>query len=118
MLCLLIALFTCLRSFVQSRHNLALEIIALRQQLIVLQRRSRRPRFRPSDRVFWMLLRRFWPRWTDSLLIVKPDTVIGWHRQAFRIYWRFRSRHKKFGRPTASGEIRSMMAKLAHQNPT
>jgi putative transposase len=101
-----IALFTRLRSFLLSRHNLALEIIALRQQLIVLQRRSRRPRIQPSDRLFWVVLRRIWPPWIKSLLIVKPETVIGWHRHAFRLYWRFRSSSKKVGRPNASVQIR------------
>jgi len=117
MLWLLTALFRWLGSFLRSRHNLALEIIALRQQLVVL-RRTRRPRLQPSDRLFWVLLRRVWPQWTKSLLIVKPETVIGWHRQAFRLYWRFRSRSKKVGRPTTSDEIRTIVAKMADENPT
>ena len=116
MLWLLTAVCTWLGSFIRSRHNLALEIVAIRLQLVVLQRRTRRPRLQHSDRLFWVLLRRFWPYWTKSLLIDKPETVIGWHRQAFRLYWRFRSRSKKVGRPSTPGEVRSMIERMAREN--
>ena len=69
-------MFTRLQSFVRTRHDLGLELIALRHQLIVLKRRTKRARLRPSDRLFWILLRRWWPNWAQSLLIVKPETVM------------------------------------------
>jgi hypothetical protein len=53
-------------------------------QLIVLKRRTKRPRLHRSDRLFWILLRHFWPHWAKPLLIVRPETVVGWHRQGFR----------------------------------
>ena len=73
-----------LRAIVLSRATLRLENIALRQQVAVLKRERPRPRLRPLDCVFWVFLSRLWPRWKDSLVIVKPETVVGWHRQGFR----------------------------------
>jgi len=94
MLWLIPAVFTWLQSFVPSRHDLGLEIVALRHQLVILKRRTKRARLQRSDRQFWILLRRFWRHWAKSLLIVQPETVLGWHRQGFRLYWRFRSRRR------------------------
>ena len=89
-----------LRALCRLRGNLALENLALRQQLTVLSRRHPRPRLTSVDRFFWVMLRRVWTRWTDALIIVKPDTVVGSHRAGFRLYWRFRSRVKiRVGRP-------------------
>jgi putative transposase len=99
MFALIWGVFAWLRSFIQSRHDLGLEIVALRQQLIVLKRRTKRAHLRRSDRLFWVLLRRAWPLWASPLLIVKPDTVVRWHWQGFRLYWRFPSRSKLVGRP-------------------
>jgi putative transposase len=118
MLWLITAVFTWLQGYVRSRHDLGLEIVALRHQLIVLKRRTKRARLRHSDRVFWVTLRRLWPNWSKPLLIVRPETVVGWHRQGFRLYWRFRSRSKTVGRPTTSGDIRSIIQTMAHENPT
>jgi putative transposase len=110
---LITAVFTWLPSFVRSRHDLGLEIVALQHQLIVLKRRTKRPRLHRPDRLFWILLRHFWPHWGKSLLI-----VVGWHRQGFRLYWRFRSRSKTVGRPTTSGDILSIVHTMAHENST
>jgi len=118
MLWLITAIFTWLRSFVRSRHDLGVEIVALRHQLVVLKRRTKRARLQRSNRVFWILLRHFWPHWAKSLLIVKPETVVGWHREGFRLYWRFRSRSKTIGRPTTSGDIRTIIHTMAHENST
>jgi len=70
------------------RLHLSAENLALRQQLAVLQRSSKRLKLRPRDRVFWTWLTRLWPKWRSALIIVKPETVIRWHRQGFRLYWR------------------------------
>jgi hypothetical protein len=67
----------------RPKANLVVENLVLRQQLAVLRRRTPRPRLRPIDRIFWVLLSRVWSRWADSLAIVKPATVIGWHRRGF-----------------------------------
>ncbi len=69
------------REFALSRATLRLENIALRQQVAVLKRERPQPRLHPLDRVFWVFLSRLWPRWKDALVIVKPETVVGWHRQ-------------------------------------
>src|SRR5215470_11148562 len=118
MLWLISSVFTWLAGFFRSRHDLGLEIIALRHQLTVLKRSTKRARLHATDRLFWVLLRRFFPRWSGSLLIVMPDTVVGWHRKAFRAYWRFRSQPKKVGRPSASSEIRAMVDGMARENST
>jgi len=67
------------------------------------------------DRLFWTALRQCWPRWTDVLVLVKPDTVIGWHRAGFRLYWRWRSRPLG-GRPKIAEEIRVLIRRLAQEN--
>jgi hypothetical protein len=90
---------TCLSAFFRSRCNLGLEILALRQQLGVLKRKHPRPRLRMQDRIFWVLLRRLWPGWSNVLVIVKPETVVAWHRAGFRLFWRLRSRANNKGRP-------------------
>ena len=80
MLRLILDLVTAARAFFMNRTSLALEILALRQQVAVLKSKRRRPRVSPMDRLFWTALRRFWSRWADVLVIVKPETVVGWHR--------------------------------------
>ncbi len=118
MLGLIWGVFTWLRSFFRSRHDLGLEIVALRQQLMVLKRQTKRARLRRSDRLFWVLLRRAWSLWANSLLIVKPDTVVRWHRKGFRLYWRFLSRRKSVGRPITGHEVRTSLHTMANENPT
>ena len=83
MLPLILAFLAALRVFVRSRSDTALEVLALRQQLAVLQRKRSRPALHLGDRWFFTSLRRLWPRWKDALIIVKPDTVVGWHRAGF-----------------------------------
>ena len=77
---LALSFLVAIRAIVRSRADLALEIIALRQQVAVLKRKRPRPPLKAFDRLFWIALRRLWPRWKNVLLIVKPDTVVGWHR--------------------------------------
>ena len=67
------------------------------------------------DRLFWTFLRRSWSRWADVLVIVKPETVIGWHRAGFRRYWRWRSRPRG-GRPKITAEIRAVIHRMAEEN--
>ena len=98
--------------------NLAIENLALRQQLVVLKRTNKRPKIRTIDRIFWALLSRFWIFWKDALIIVKPDTVIRWHRKGFKLFWSFKSRAKGPGRPRVSPEIRDLVRKMARENPS
>jgi putative transposase len=118
MLWFLTAIFQWLASFIQSRHDLGLEIIALRHQVSVLKRRNKRPRLKPADRFFWVILRRLWANWSTPLLIVKPETVVGWHRKGFRLYWRFLSRCHRPGRPKIDADIRAIIHRMAEENPT
>jgi len=106
-----------LRVLLGSRAALAAENLALRQQLLVLQRSAKRPRFRKSDRIFWSLLSHLWSGWRSALLIVQPATVVRWHRQCFKLYWRWKS-GKKLGRPLVDREIRDLIRRMSQENPT
>ncbi len=105
-----------LRVFLFARASVATEILALRQQLAVLQRQSKRPQHRDRDRLFWILLKRFWPDWRKALLVVQPQTVVRWHRRGFRYYWRWKSRPKG-GRRRIDPELRSLIRRLCRENP-
>jgi putative transposase len=100
-----------------DRSSLVAENLALRQQLAVLQRNTKRPKLRNSDRIFWAWLSRLWKGWRSTLLIVQPETVVKWHRQGFKLYWRFKSR-KRSGRPRISYEIRNLIRQMSQDNPT
>jgi len=113
-------LIVLLRSFIsglRARQNLVLENAALRQQLGVLRRQVKRPRLTGSDRLFWMVLKRMWPRWDEILTIVKPATVIAWHRTGFRLFWRWKS-HPKGGRPRVDPDVRALVKAMWRDNPT
>jgi putative transposase len=103
----------------RSRRDLLLENLVLRQQLAVLKRRRRRPSFRASDKLFWVLVRRLWNRWQQSLTIVTPETVVRWHRAGFRLYWARLSRHRaRVGRKPTSRELRELILRIVAENPT
>ena len=95
---------------------LTAENIALRQQLSVLKRNHSRPVLRERDRVFWKLLSHVWPDWRDALLIVQPETVIRWHRRAFKLYWRHKSRNHERGRPSLDSEVKLLVLRLSAAN--
>src|SRR5215510_9379930 len=77
----------------RSRATLQAEVLALRHQILVLQRGNEKQRVKvsPADRLLWVWLSRLWPGWRSALRIVKPETVIAWHRQGFRLYWSWKS---------------------------
>ncbi len=79
--------------------NLTAENMALRQQLIVLKRNHKRPVLKERDRLFWVILSRLWSGWRDVVHIVQPETVVRWHKRAFKRYWRRKSERGKRGRP-------------------
>lgn len=101
----------------RSRTSLRIENLALRHQLGVLQRSCRRPRLRPSDRIFWSWLSRVWSGWQDALVIVQPATAIAWRRRKFREYWTRVSRSGKPGRPTVPREVRDLIRRMSSANP-
>ena len=92
-----------------------LENLALRHQLYVLPRPRPRVCVKNRDRLVWIFLSRIWRDWRKSLTIVRPETVVRWHRQGFRLYWRWKSRHR--GRPRTSHEIRDLVRRMALENP-
>src|SRR5499433_3003243 len=110
------AFFLFFRSLFSFRISLATEILVLCQQLLVLNRTVKRPNLRQRDRLFWVCLSRLWRDWRDALIIVKPDTVIKWHREGFRLYWRWKSK-APIGRPTIDQEIRESIRRISRENP-
>jgi putative transposase len=99
----------------RSRAVLQLENLALRHQLHVLHRqRPGRPHLIAIDRLLWVWLFRIWPRCLDTMVLVKPATVVQWHRQGFRLFWRWRSRS---GRPSVDREIRKLIREMSGANP-
>lgn len=102
-------------AFFRARHHLGLENLALRQQVAVLKRKHPRPQMNQRDRLFWLALRRIWSQWSSALVIVKPETVIGWHRTGFRFYWRLCSRR---GGRKVSANVFEIVKRLARENPS
>jgi len=111
------ALVTFLLRVLVSRRELVLENMMLRQQLAVLRRKLPRARLRPGDRRFWLLVRRLWGRWSELLVLVRPQTVVRWHRAGFRWWWRWKSA-RRAGRPPKDATLRALVVKLADDNPT
>jgi transposase InsO family protein len=99
----------------RSREQQAIVELALRQQLAVYAHRCPRPRLSPIDRAFWVALSRFWPRWRSALIVVQPETVIRWHREGFRRYWRSISAPGP-GRPPISEETKQLILRMATEN--
>jgi putative transposase len=116
MVALILSLLGALRSALRSHAALALENLALRQQLANLRRTSSRPRLRNSDRAFWLILSRVWSRWADALVVVKPDTVVRWHRAGFRLFWRWKSRSQGPAEGRVAPEVRQLIRQMAGAN--
>src|ERR687888_517484 len=112
MLELLLSVLAAVRVFFRGRAEASLQVLALRQQVAVLKRKRPRPTLTRLDRVFWITLWHRWPRWADVLLIVKPQTVVRWHRAGFRLNWRWRSR-RRGGRPPITEELQTLIRRLA-----
>src|SRR3569832_1659243 len=110
-------LFTFLRAVFAPRLKLAAENLALRQRLAILHRTAKLPKLRPQDRLFWATLSSLWKGWRSALLIVKPETVVKWPRQGFRLFWRWKSKVRCPGRPKISAEIRDLIRRMSRENP-
>lgn len=111
------ALFDCLIAVFRTRMSLQLEIVALRQQLAVYQRSSKRLRIQTGERMLWSWLSRHWAGWREALVFVQPETVIGWQRQRFRAYWAKLSGHRRSGRPAVSEGVKALIRKISGANP-
>ena len=112
------AVLVFLRAMLILKIHLAVENLALRQQLAVCKQSVKRPKLRPRDRVFWVWLSRLWPNWRSALAIVQPESVIRWHRLGFKLYWRWKSRAGQPGRPPIEREIRDLIRRMSLENPT
>jgi hypothetical protein len=107
-----------LASMFRTSSQLRLENLALRQQLAVLQRSApKRLRLTPADRIFWVWLRRVWGGWKSVLMIVKAETVVAWHRKGFRLFWTWRIRRGKPGRPRVPQQVRDLIRMMSRNNP-
>jgi hypothetical protein len=110
--------FLATRSF-RSRRDLLLENLALRQQLAVLKERRPKARLAGPEKMFWVMLRRLWPGWKQALVLVQPETVVGWHRAGFKMYWKWLSRHRAcMGRRPIGKELRELIFRMVAENPT
>ena len=103
----------------QSREDLILENLALRQQLLTLPAKRPRRRLGSLDRVFWVWLRKLGSGWKKPLMLVTPETGVRWHRPGFRVYWAWLSRNRcSAGRKPLSREVRELIFRRVAENPT
>ena len=105
-----------IHSWFKSQRNLAIENMALRQQVAMLRRSVKRPRPSMADKLFWILLARYKPNWRSALHALHPDTVVRWHREGFRRYWRWKSRGPKPGRPPIDVALRQLIREMQATN--
>ena len=117
MLCWLIFVLRLAAAVLKSRRNLLLDNLALRHQLLVVSRNANRARWTPLDRALWAWLSHAWRRWRTALRLVQPDTVIHWHRQGFRLFWKWKSRTRKAGRKSIAPDTISLIRNISRANP-
>ena len=109
--------FAFLSASFRTRAALQLEILALRHQVGVLQRSVKRPKLTAADRCLWACLSSVWNGWESRISIVKAATVIGWQRKGFGLFWSWKIRHGKPGRPTVPKQIQELICMLSRENP-
>ena len=105
------------RVWFRNHAKVQLEVVALRHQLVAIHRQNPKPKLRTADRCLWVWLSRIWSDWRSTLLIVKPETVIAWHRRGFRWYWTWKVRHGDFGRPRVPQATRELIRTISRDNP-
>jgi len=115
---MLTAPVAALSSVFKTRAALQLENLALRHQLGVLHRSVKKPKLTPFDRLLWACLCRAWADWRSTLIVVKPETVIAWHRKGFRLFWTWKVRHGHPGRPSVPKDVRDLIRLMSRANPT
>ncbi len=114
---ILFPFLSVLRDTLRGRAVLQLELLALRHQLATMKRTSPRPSLQSADRLLWVILSRILPNWREVLVIVRPETVIGWHRKGFRLYWTWKSRRHRGGRPAIPRDVRALIRRVSRENP-
>ncbi len=113
---LVLLLFEFFRLLFKSNQGLIIENLLLKQQIIILKRRNKRPKLKNIDRIILVWISKLWNDWKSAIIIVKPKTVIGWHRKGFKLYWKWKSR--RAGRPKIDWELIKLVRKLQKENPT
>ena len=116
MLTALVVLLRSIGLICRGHRAVALENLALRQQLAALARTVKRPQLRKRDRLFWILLAKGWREWRTALIVIQPDTVVRGHRQWLRRQWTRRSARVRPGRPRTDATIRTLIRKMAVAN--
>jgi transposase InsO family protein len=114
---LITALIASFSGCFRSRTALQLEILALRHQIGVLQRSVKRPKLTSADRLLWAWLCSVWPDWNAGIHIMKAATVVGWHRKGFRLFWSWKIRRGKKGRPVIPKDVRELIRTMSRENP-
>ena len=117
MITLLLHLLRLLPFLCGGHRQLALENLALRQQLAVYKRTTNRPRLQRSDRLLWVWLSKVWPAWRQALVIVAPATVLSWQRRRFRRHWATLSGRRPAGHPPVDAAIKALVRRMAAANP-
>ena len=117
MITLLLQLLRLLPFLCGGHRQLALENLALHQQLAVYKRTVPRPKLRTTDRLFWVALARVWAGWRLPLVIVTPDTILRWQRRRFRQHWTKLSGRPTRGRPPVNPEIAALVTRMTAANP-
>jgi transposase InsO family protein len=110
-------IYLLIRALLKPQLSLAAENLALRQQLATYYHSRPRPKLRKCDRLFWVLLSQVWDGWQAILVIVQPATVIRWHRQGFKLFWRWKSQGGAMGRPRIERSIRELIRRMSRENP-
>lgn len=114
---IIVPVLSTLLGVFQSRALLHLEILALRQQLAMVKNKPRkRLRFQWRERLFWVWLYRLWPGCLKTLQVFEPDTLVRWHRKGFRLYWTWKSRSRRSGRPSIDPEVRKLIQTMSRDN--
>ena len=103
-------------SLFRSKHQLVIENLALRQQVFMLRKSVKKPRPSVADKLFWIIFSRYVDGWRKLLHGLHPDTVVRWHRQGFRLYWRWKSRGQKPGRPPIDTALRNLIREMQATN--
>src|SRR6266481_6493120 len=116
MLNAILSLFRMILLILGGYEQVALENLALREQLAIFQRSFRHPEIRQKDRLFWVCLQKVWKQWRSALVIVRPETVLDWQRRRFKYYWRQLSRRQNPGRPRTGADVGKLVKMMAEAN--